>query len=152
MDTADIIGDRFSKASIIGNPSMTTTAIRATPKLVSASSKGNSSGNSSVATPHTAINVRQFGGVKTVSLGGVKKPLQDDLIEEEEEEEEEQEEEDVEGEDDYDPFIIEEEEEGEEEELDNRRHSRASTMNGSILLDVEMDDASSPFDDSFQMK
>lgn len=141
-------GDRYSRASIVGNPAQTTTAIRASPKLVSVSSdaKRNSTVISQAGldgVPATAVNVRQLGGVKSVRVVK-KKPafgLQNELIEEEEDD-------DIQSvvmkneDGDYDPFIIDDDEDAHSDQSSIRtRESR-----GSVLLDVEMD-SRNPFDD-----
>lgn len=130
---SDIVGDRFSRASIVNQSVETTTAIRAKPKLITVSPgsstpvQQHSAGHDGI--PHTAVGVSQLGGVKAVKVEKKSKrqlqlqrqqQLMDDLVEEDED-------------DDYDPFIIED---------DNDT--------GSVILEVEMDTAKSPFDDQFK--
>lgn len=170
---SELIGDRFSKASIIGNPSLTTTAIRAKPKLVNIHEGGNrpqQEGNKD-AIPSTAVSASQLGGVRSIKISDKRKynpGLQTEILEEES---------DAESfmpvdskSNDYEPFIIEDDEEEDQEKEGNesgypsdvdavsdnksvrtqRRNSNDS--GGSMILEVEVDNSSlSPFDDKFTL-
>jgi hypothetical protein len=136
---SELIGDRLSKASIVGNPSLTTTAIRATPKLVSIDGKRNSTviyGTDNI--PATAVNAKQLGGVKSVRLTKNHGFEPQDLIEEEEEGDVQSVVMKDEGTvlSDYDPFIID----------DDQTSIRSKDSRGSVLLDVEID-RKNPFED-----
>ncbi|KAH3679070.1 hypothetical protein WICMUC_001265 [Wickerhamomyces mucosus] len=135
---SEIAGDRYSKASIVGNPMLTTTAIRAKPKLISVDSK--SPANSY--TPHTAVSAIQLGGVKSVKVEKKKNfQVHDDVIEEEDEEYEEDK---PKQNDEYDPFII--DDEGDDNDSDEEYDVRSKFSTGSVLLDVEVD-TNSPFEE-----
>lgn len=163
---SDLIGDRFSKASIIGNPSLTTTAIRAKPKLVNIHEVGgankNNDGGNRDAVPSTAVSASQLGGVRSIKVGDKKRynpGLQSEVLEEEESDVDSV----VPKEDfksnDYEPFIIEDEDEEDSgdttaenamSDVKSVRSNRSNDSEGSILLDVEIDrNPLSPFDDTF---
>lgn len=160
---SELIGDRFSKASIIGNPSLTTTAIRAKPKLVNIHDANHGNKNlpdaNRDAVPSTAVSASQLGGVKSIKVSDKKKynpGLQTEVLEEESDNESVM---PVDSKNvDYEPFIIEEEEEGEDEDTsaENMTTERKSTRRdsndsaGSVILEVEVDgNPMSPFDDKF---
>jgi len=171
---SDLVGDRYSKASIIGNPSLTTTAIRAKPKLVNIHEVGGANNNNNKqdggnidAVPSTAVSASQLGGVRSIKVSDKNRRynpgLQTQILEEESDAES------VSPVDskaaDYEPFIIEDDEEDDDEsgnttaenafddnksERSHRRNSNDS--NGSILLEVEVDKPNvSPFDDKFDL-
>lgn len=144
---SDLAGHRYSRASIVGNPAHTTTAIRATPRLVSVNDKRGSvvvvSGVDDV--PSTAVNAQQLGGVKSVRVERSKPFMaQDDLIEEDDEEDDDGDDASVVMKDegtvlstaDYDPFILD----------DDQASVKTGDSRQSMLLDVEME-RRSPFEE-----
>lgn len=118
---SELVGDRFSKASIVKNPSLTTTAIRAKPRLITVSNSNNEAVEGQDGIPQTAVGSRQFGNVKSIKIE--KKKNFEPLIEENEDEE-------------YDHFIIDD--------------AESIKSNGSVLLEVEMDTHHDPFDDQYE--
>ncbi|CCH42761.1 hypothetical protein BN7_2305 [Wickerhamomyces ciferrii] len=168
---SELIGDRYSKASIIGNPSQTTTAIRAKPKLVNIQDQhGNNINPNQDSVPNTAVSASQLGGVQTVKIKDKKQNrynpgLQTEILEEEESDEGsvQLQPQDQTNSQDYEPFIIDDDDDTNSEKsieigqstpddksIRTKRDSVAS--NGSVLLEVEIDrNPLSPFDDSYEL-
>ncbi|CDR37754.1 CYFA0S01e16446g1_1 [Cyberlindnera fabianii] len=168
--SSEFVGDRYSKASIVGNPALTTTAIRAKPKLVTVAEVKPGSGSQVThdGVPGTAVGPQQLGGVRSVQVVKAKNqiPLADDfIIEEDGEEDEDDDAQSVvmkNDEDtvltmksDYEPFIIDDSGElsDDDDDIDNDNQqsvelgtTRSRESNGSVLLEVEIDDRS-PFED-----
>lgn len=152
VDSQDTGGDRFSKVSIVGNPSLTTTAIRATPKLVNVTGSRHHQDLSHDAEPRagldgvpsTAVNAQQLGGVRSVRIDRQRKPtfapIDDDLIEEVEEDDSQsvitKRDQSTVLTEDYDPFIVDDDEQDSD---DDARSTRSARSTGSVLLEVEMD-------------